>query len=202
MDGHGVDLEQVRRVYSLFEAFFLLDDEVKARYAGREGARGFTPFGVEHAKGRAQADLKEFFHVGQELPLDHPLAEVYAANVWPEEIEGLKEESIALYRSLEACASTILSALAEYFELPVTTFRSMMEAGNSVLRAIHYPPLPDEIEPGSLRAAEHEDINLITLLPEATDAGLEILTRSGEWLAGSGRRKGSSSSMPATCSRG
>lgn len=183
VDGHGIESELVHQVYALWRRFFELPEEIKARYAGSEGgARGFTSFGIEHAKGRVQADLKEFYHVGQEPPPGHRLREVYPANVWPAEIPGIEEASMALYRRLEETARVILRALAAYFELPEETFSGMAEQGQSLLRIIHYPPVPEDRAPGAVRAAEHEDINLITLLPEATDSGLEILSREGEWL--------------------
>lgn len=183
VDGHGIEADLVRDVYALWRRFFELPEVVKARYAGVEGgARGFTPFGIEHAKGRVQADLKEFYHVGQEPPPGHRLRQVYPENLWPAEIPGIGEASMALYRRLEETARVILRALAAYFELPEETFSGMTEQGQSLLRIIHYPPVPDRVEPGAVRAAEHEDINLITLLPEATDSGLEILSREGEWL--------------------
>ena len=181
--GHGIDSGLVRQTYDLWRRFFELPEETKKRYAGIEGgARGFTPFGVEHAKGRSQPDLKEFYHVGQTPPAGHPLASTYPVNVWPDEIPEIEDPTLRLYKSLESTAQNLLVALAEFFELPRDTFSSMMSVGNSILRVIHYPPLPDDVPDGAVRAAEHEDINLITLLPEATDSGLEILTREGEWL--------------------
>ena len=183
VDGHGIESDLVREVYALWRRFFELPEEVKARYAGVEGgARGFTPFGIEHAKGRTQADLKEFYHVGQEPPAGHRLREVYPANVWPAEVPGIEEASMELFRRLEETARVILRGLAVYFELPEETFAAMTENGQSLLRIIHYPPVPDHVEPGAVRAAEHEDINLITLLPESTESGLELLTREEEWL--------------------
>lgn len=180
---HGIEGELVSRVYDRWRELFELPDEVKRRYrVGEGGERGYTPFGVEHAKGRTQADLKEFWHVGQVPPDGHPLASVYPENVWPEEVDAIREPTLELYRRLEATAMVILEALADYFDLPKSTFSSLAEHGNSILRVIRYPPVPEDVEPGAVRAAEHEDINLITLLPEATDSGLEILTREGEWM--------------------
>ncbi|MEM1008175.1 MAG: 2OG-Fe(II) oxygenase family protein, partial [Myxococcota bacterium] len=120
---------------------------------------------------------------GQEPPQGHPLRQVYPANVWPAEIPGLEEVALQLYLSLELCAETLLQALADYFSLPQDTFSSMMQNGNSILRAIHYPPLPEAPPAGSVRAAAHEDINLITLLSESKGSGLEILTHEGTWKA-------------------
>jgi len=187
--GGPADEDFIRRLYAYWHLFFGLPDAEKRKYVvGQGGARGYTAFGVEHAKGNPHPDLKEFWHVGQlpeaaaALPPGHPARESHPPNVWPAEVPELRQPTLELYRRLEACASTLLGALAEYFGLPEDTFAGMMVNGNSILRVIHYPPVPPEADPGAVRAAAHEDINLITLLCAATGAGLEILTRDGEWL--------------------
>jgi len=183
----------LRRLYSYWNRFFALPEAAKRRYVvGEGGARGYTAFGVEHAKGNPHPDLKEFWHVGQEadaaaaLPPGQPDAAParasYPPNVWPAEVPELRQPTLELYRGLERSATTLLRALAEYFGLPVETFAGMMVDGNSILRVIHYPPVPAAADPRSVRAAAHEDINLITLLSAATDSGLEILSREGDWL--------------------
>lgn len=183
VEGHGIDSSLIRGTYDLWQRFFALPDEVKRKYAGVEGgARGYTPFGVEHAKDNPLPDLKEFWHVGQEPPEGHPFRNEYPGNVWPAEIPEIKEPTLRLYSSLERVAENLLRALAEYFDMPRDAFSSMMSVGNSILRILHYPPVRPEQAP-AVRAAAHEDINLITLLCEATDSGLEILTRDGEWMA-------------------
>jgi isopenicillin N synthase-like dioxygenase len=181
---HGVDDGLIRRTYADVERLFALPDPVKGRYhvPGGGGQRGYVAFGQEHAKNRTVGDLKEFWHVGRELPASHPLTQSYGHNVWPEEVPGFRTESLALFAALERAAAAMLEALAEYFGVPRSTFSDMIVDGNSVLRLIHYPPLKDRFVPGAVRAAEHEDINLITLLCEGTSSGLEILTRDGEWL--------------------
>ena len=183
VEGHGIDSSLIRGTYDLWKRFFELPDEVKRRYAGVEGgARGYTPFGVEHAKDNPLPDLKEFWHIGQEPPEGHPYRQEYPENVWPAEIPEIRQPTQRLYSSLERVAENLLRALAEYFNMPRDTFASMMTVGNSILRVIHYPPVRPDQAP-AVRAAAHEDINLITLLCEATDSGLEILTRQGEWMA-------------------
>ncbi|MBW2291856.1 MAG: isopenicillin N synthase family oxygenase [Deltaproteobacteria bacterium] len=189
--GHRIDDELIRRVYELYEQFFASPEPEKSKYAsGAGGQRGFTAFGIEHARDQSEPDRKEFYHVGRELDPDHPLRAQYPDNVWPEHTPELREASLTLYNALDACAHALLESLALAFQLPRETFSRMLCDGNSILRALHYPPLPplesaappphDHVD---LRAAPHEDINLITLLCEATDAGLEILTHEGRWLA-------------------
>jgi isopenicillin N synthase-like dioxygenase len=183
VEGHGVDAGLIRDTYRLWQRFFALDDATKRRYvAAAGGARGYTPFRVEHAKDNPLPDLKEFWHVGQEPPPGHPYRDEYPPNVWPLEIPELRAPTLALFAGLERVAENLLRALAEHFGLPRETFAAMTTLGNSILRVIHYPPVAPEFDP-AVRASAHEDINLITLLCEATDSGLEILTREGEWLA-------------------
>jgi isopenicillin N synthase-like dioxygenase len=182
---HGVDDELIRRSYADAERLFALPRATKEQYVipNGGGQRGYTPFGQEHAKNRKVGDLKEFWHVGRDLPPGHARKSVYGENVWPTELATFKQNTLALFDALDGAAAVMLQALAEYFNLPRTSFSDMARDGNSVLRIIHYPPLRDMFIPGAVRAAEHEDINLITLLCESTASGLEIFTRQKEWLA-------------------
>lgn len=183
IEGHGVDPSLIEAASSEFARFFARTAEDKARSSGvRGGARGYTPMGCETAVGGVQPDLKEFFHVGQELAPGHALAEIYPPNVWPEGADALRVAAVALFAELERCACRVLEALAAYFELAPDTFSSMMRDGNHVLRALHYPPPSEDSHPDALRAAPHEDINLVTLLTGSTAEGLEILTREGDWV--------------------
>ena len=182
LEGHGVEPSLVREGYDAFESFFAFDEDIKKQYAGTEaGARGYTPFEVEHAKDYDKPDLKEFWQVGQDLPEGHPYRAEYPGNVWPAEIPEFQLHAQEIFRRLEDCARILLESLTEFFELPAGTFSDMIVDGNHVLRIIHYPPLSGEVDPTAFRSAPHEDINLITLLCEATQGGLEILTRENEW---------------------
>lgn len=176
VEAHGVDDALIRRTYQDVERLFALPEANKQRYAipNGFGQRGYTGYGQEHAKNRTVGDLKEFWHVGREQ---------YGQNVWPEEVPSFRQNTSELYAQLERASFVMLHALADYFALPRETFSSMAHEGNSVLRLIHYPPLKDKFIPGGVRAAEHEDINLITLLCEGTASGLEILTRQGDWIS-------------------
>lgn len=185
VEGHGVPQELIDRNYELFEEFFALDADTKRKYEQPESGRqrGYTPFGMEHAKDNEKPDLKEFWHVGREFDGDSALAERMPQNVWPEELPEFRDNTLALYDALEASAHKMLAAISEYLSQPEDFIPSKAKDGNSIIRIIHYPVCDGFDEPGQMRAAAHEDINLITLLPAATDSGLEILTREGEWLA-------------------
>ena len=181
---HGLDPALVARAWALTEAFFALPEAEKRRYflAGQGGARGYTPFRTEIAKGAKVHDLKEFWHVGRTLPEGHPLAgPSMPANIWPERPEGFRATFEALFAALDGVGATILSRIAVWLGLDARWFDGPIEDGNSVLRLLHYPPVPDA-EEGAIRAGAHEDINLITLLLGAQEAGLQLLTKKGEWI--------------------
>ena len=180
---HGIDEAVIEHCLECFRRFFALPVETKLRYKlpNGGGARGYTPFGIETAKGAQHHDLKEFWHVGRELPAGHPFNQVMAPNVWVDEIPGFRESTLSLYRSFDALGARLLSAIARSVELPSNYFDDKVNLGNSVLRIIHYPPMPPE-PTASVRAGAHEDINVITLLLGAEEPGLEVQTRRGDWL--------------------
>jgi isopenicillin N synthase-like dioxygenase len=179
---HGLDQGRIDAAIADAKAFFALPDEVKRRYRieGAAGQRGYTPFGVETAKGAAHFDLKEFWHVGRELPSGHPYRRSMPDNVWPAEIAGFREHELWLYDALEGLGDKVLSAIARYLGLDPGFFAPTTRLGNSVLRLLHYPPVP--LDGPNVRAGAHEDINTITLLLGAEEAGLEVLDRDGGWL--------------------
>ncbi len=182
---HGIPQDLIERAERMSRAFFALPDATKRSYKieGGGGARGYTPFGTEKAKDAEVHDLKEFWHVGRELPAGHALAEFMAPNVWPSEVEGFRETFSELYAAFEAAGARILEAIALHLELPRDFFAATVEDGNSVMRLLRYPPLEGKAAEGAIRAAAHGDINTITLLLGAEEAGLELLTTEGEWLA-------------------
>jgi len=178
---HGIAPALIDEAYAALRAFFALPDAVKRRYAaGPGGTRGYTPFRVETAKGAALPDLKEFWHIGREIGRDSRHAAIMAPNVWPAEVPAFREAGLALYAALDGLGRRVLAALALNLGLDEHWFEPHVDSGNSILRAIHYPPV--EAAGGAVRAGAHEDINLITLLVGASEAGLEVLTRRGEWL--------------------
>ncbi len=180
---HGIDEAIIEQAYAVFKAFFALPIETKQtlRLPGKGGARGYTGFGVEQAKDHGVPDLKEFWHVGREVDGANPQPDILLPNLWPDEVEGFKRAALDLYRALDALGARLLSAIALDLDLPGDWFDDKVNRGNSILRAIHYPPIDDAPE-GAVRAARHEDINLITLLIGSKEQGLEILTRDGRWI--------------------
>lgn len=180
--GHGIEQSLIDGAYDVFQRFFALPEETKRKYhiPGSGGARGYTPFGIETAKDSNYPDLKEFWHVGREIDRDSRYAEVMPANVWPEEIPEFRTYAYGLYQALDHLGSRVLSALALHIGLPADFFADKTQRGNSILRPIHYPPITTPDVP-NVRAGAHEDINFITLLVGASAAGLEVLSRQGEW---------------------
>lgn len=186
---HGVADEVIEKSYKSFKDFFALDPDTKSKYEieGIAGQRGYTSKGKEHAKGRNVGDLKEFYHIGQIVEDNDPIQESYPDNVFPDEVPEFGEYGVKLYQSLETSGRSLLRAIAEYLDLPVDYFDSKIHNGNSILRPIHYYgiPNPDEVPDGAVRAAEHEDINLITLLIGASADGLQVKNSDGDWIAAS-----------------
>lgn len=179
---HGIDPALIEKSWALTRAFFALPVEIKMKYVlpGMGGARGYTPFGVEIAKDADKHDLKEFWHVGRDLPPGHRFRDHMPDNIWPSEIPEFREALQAIFAAFDTAGNKLLSAIARYLGLGPDWFEPAVENGNSVMRLLHYPPIP--IDADGIRAGAHEDINLITLLLGAEEAGLQLLTKSGDWL--------------------
>jgi len=180
---HGISEELVNTYYKMVEDFFALDPATKKAYEIPElaGQRGYTSFGREHAKDSKAADLKEFWQLGQTVTDGDPVKNQYPENVIVTEIEGFTEKGVELYKAFESSGIHMLRAIANYLELDENYFDASVHNGNSILRAIHYPPIVDEPK-SAIRAEQHEDINLITLLVGASAEGLQLLDKNGEWL--------------------
>jgi isopenicillin N synthase-like dioxygenase len=181
---HPIQVDLLRRAYELSQQLFALPKENKYEYVSPAGAgvRGYTPFGKEHAKNSKIGDLKEFWHVGRELPANDPLKKFFADNIWPAELPEFEPIFNHIFQDLDDTGRIMLQALTGPLEVDRDYFTRMTNKGSSILRLLHYPPVANGIEPGAVRAAAHEDINLITLLVSASSGGLELLTREGEWL--------------------
>ncbi len=183
ISGHGIPQTLIDKAYDVFVRFFDLPEDVKAKYQlkGMGGQRGFTPFGIETAKDSKHADLKEFWHIGRELPAGSKYAAAMPANVWPAEVPGFREYGYGLFDALDKLGSRVLRSLALHIDLPENYFDDKTQFGNSILRPLHYPPITDADIPNE-RAGAHEDINLITLLVGASAEGLQLLQKDGTWL--------------------
>ena len=179
---HGLDQDRIGALGADMKEVFAQPEVVKRRsfVEGGKGQRGYTAFGVEAAKGAAHSDLKEFWHVGRELPSDHSLRAFMPKNVWPETPASFRDNALWLFDALEGLGARILAAIARDLGLAPDFFDAPIADGNSILRLLHYPPV--DFDGSRIRAGAHEDINAITLLLGAEEAGLEVLDRDGTWL--------------------
>ena len=178
---HGISDELIARAERMSRAFFALPEQTKRSYhiLGGGGARGYTPFGTEVAKDATLHDLKEFWHIGRELPQGHAFESFMSPNIWPAELPEFREVYSEMFAAFDKAGGRILEAIARYLKLSPDFFEDTVRDGNSVMRLIHYPPVPEDSP--AVRAAAHEDINTITLLIGAEEAGLELLDKQGNW---------------------
>ena len=181
--GHLLHNDTSRILYAQCQQFIGLTQEIKNKYEDPKiaGQRGYTSFGKEHAKGRNVGDLKEFWHFGQMVEGEDPIKSEYPDNIFVDELPDFNAYGIKAYKELEETGKHMLRAIALYLGLDEFFFDDKIKNGNSILRPIHYPPITHEPE-SAVRAAEHEDINLITLLMGASAEGLEVLNKQGEWV--------------------
>ena len=180
---HGIDAGLIQRSWDLTADFFALPTATKLAYdaKGNGGQRGYTAFGTEIAKDADKHDLKEFWHVGRDLPPGHRFRGHMPDNVWPAEVPEFRQSLSALYAAFDVVGGQILSAIARHLGLAPDWFAPTVDNGNSILRLLHYPPIPANAD--GIRAGAHEDINTITLLLGAEEAGLQLLGKDGQWLA-------------------
>lgn len=183
LKNHFLSDKLVNNLYQEIKSFFALPLATKAKYEieGLGGQRGYTSFGKEHAKGKKEGDLKEFWHFGQEPDPNANLTEQYPCNVIVEELENFNITGMEAYKMLEKTGIYVLRALALYIGLDEYYFDHWVSNGNSILRPIHYPPIQKEPK-GAVRAGAHGDINLITLLMGASTGGLQVQRKDGEWI--------------------
>ncbi len=181
---HGVSQQLIDDFYTASKAFFALPIDNKRKYeiAGLAGQRGYTSFGTEHAKHSNVPDLKEFFQIGQDVEGDIPLRSNTPKNVYVAEIDNFLDLGLQLYKAFEKSGGALLEAIAIHLNLPENYFSRKIHNGNSILRAIHYPPIT-QAPKSAIRAEQHEDINLITLLVGASAGGLQLLDNDGVWQA-------------------
>jgi isopenicillin N synthase-like dioxygenase len=177
---HAVPVALLDEAYELARALFARP--LADKLAHRGGLRGYTPFGTEHARDSRHPDLKEFWQIGREPAPGSAPAELLPPNVWPDGWQRFHEVFLALYAGLDQTGRTLLAALAPGLGLEPRYFEPLVADGNSILRLIHYPPVPADADPNCVRSAAHEDINFLTILVAARGAGLELLDRDGQWL--------------------
>jgi isopenicillin N synthase-like dioxygenase len=179
---HGIPQPLIDRALAATRALFALPPAAKARHIvpGGGGQRGMTAFGVEAAKGADRSDLKEFWHVGRDLPAGHRFADIMPPNVWPDDVPDFQPAVAALFAALDTAGNRMLRAIAVHLGLAADSFEEPVRDGNSILRLLHYPPVQNA-EAGAIRAGAHEDINVITLLLGAEEAGLQLLGKDGQW---------------------
>ncbi len=180
---HGVPDQLIDDLYKYVQEFFSLPLEQKKIYEIPElaGQRGYTSFGKEHAKGSDAPDLKEFYQYGQ-IPRNNYIEDEYPPNISIKQIDLFDKTFSDAYRAFEKSGSALLQAISLYLNLDEYYFDKYIYNGNSILRAIHYPPITQEPK-SAIRAEQHEDINLITLLVGASADGLQILTKQQDWIS-------------------
>ena len=181
---HGLSDALCDELYAQVKGFFTLSKEEKETYEikGLAGQRGYVSFGKEHAKNKNEGDLKEFWHFGQTVEDNDPIKEEYPDNVQVNELPKFNAVGREVYQKLEETGREMLRAIALHLNIDENYFDAKIHNGNSILRPIHYPPITHEPK-DAVRAAEHEDINLITLLMGASADGLQVLNKSGEWIS-------------------
>ena len=185
LTGHGISADAIDQAYATIGRFFHLDDATKRTYerADMFRQRGYTPYGVEHAKDNPEPDLKEFWQTGRTLPAGHPSEDTFPRNFWPTaDVPEFEHHIDGLYHAMERMSVDLLSAASLYLGEAATWLPEMANDGNTILRVIHYPELAPDTPPGAVRSAQHEDINLLTLLVGATADGLQVMDHDGSWI--------------------
>lgn len=172
LHSHPIDKNLIHHAYHQWQNFFLTDPTIKQHYLyDRLNQDGYFPYRSENAKDRKISDLKEFYHV-------YP---------WGRIPETLREVSLNIYQALQVLSSQLLQWIEDYLptdvvkQLSIPLKDMIIDSPRTLLRILHYPPLAESVEKDAVRAAAHEDINLITLLPAATAPGLEVLDVDGVW---------------------
>lgn len=183
IDNHGLEQNELKKAYELTVRLFELSIDEKSQYKLPQlGLRGYTDFGKEKAKGQSAGDLKEFWHIGKDLDKSSIYYDRYPTNIWPNELPEFEPTFTSLFAKLEGIALLLLEAIGEAFKLDPDYFPDLINDGNSILRLIHYPATRGFDTVNQMRAAPHADINLMTLLVGATDSGLQLLDKDGNWI--------------------
>ena len=186
VENHPINLDLIDHAFSLITEFFASPSSRKAILdyrlidQGKYGSVGFYPFRTEIAVGSKEPDLKEFLHFGRDVVGDRDLDGYYGRNAWPDWIPGFRPLFEELYEAFSRCGDTLISAVAEAYGLDPVYVNKLKDRGNSILRAIHYPPVLSGTS--AMRAAPHTGINLLDILPPSTVSGLQFCTPDGRWV--------------------
>ncbi|KFZ38676.1 2OG-Fe(II) oxygenase [Shewanella mangrovi] len=172
LSNHPIAKPLVEQIYRDWQAFFLSDDKQQFQF-NPATQDGFFPASVsETAKGHTLKDIKEYFHV-------YP---------WGQIPPALKDNILKYYQLANELAAQLLDwveqyspeEVAQHYREPLSNM--IKDSQKTLLRILHYPPLTGNETPGAIRAAAHEDINLLTVLPAANEPGLQVKGRDGEWI--------------------
>ncbi|MCL9776636.1 isopenicillin N synthase family dioxygenase [Vibrio methylphosphonaticus] len=172
LKNHPIPKSLVESIYQNWQAFFNSSEKEGYRFNVETQDGYFPPSVSEVAKGHAVKDIKEYFHVypwGQiPVELKNEILDYYTrANAFAEELLGWVESHAP--KDVQEKFSIALSEMIN-------------NSDKTLLRVLHYPPMTGDEEPGAIRAAAHEDINLLTVLPAANEPGLQVKTQEGGWL--------------------
>lgn len=164
---HGIPDELFEQAYKDVGSYFASEDKFKDLFSS-DRQRGYYPMKSENAKGFAKKDLKEFYHLYPDMKSQTIPG---GKNTWD------------LYEHMALLGQTLLKKINESspIDFPVPLHEMAESSPQTLFRFLHYPPIGDDAD-GAVRAAAHEDINLITLLPAATYPGLQVKTKKGDWI--------------------
>lgn len=177
LTGTGVDPALLDRSYEEMTAYFDQNFDDKFAPNSTNGQRGYVP--GESAKGDSRVDFKEFYHIGRELSQEDLDRLQYAKNVWPDEPKNFKTAMNELYAAMDVCKLAIGDLLTDACQKEPGFINEMIEEGDCLMRAIHYPKNPPA---NAIWAAAHTDIDFFTILPRSTARGLQVLNLEGQWI--------------------
>ncbi|MBA6293397.1 isopenicillin N synthase family oxygenase [Colwellia sp. MB3u-70] len=172
LTNHPIQQALVDKIYQDWSVFFSQEEKKGFAFDAEKQDGYFAPEISETAKGHNKKDIKEYYHV-------YPWGRIPAQ---------LKTDILNYYKMASDLASELLDWVEKHSPPEVTKHYSeplshmIKDTPNTLLRILHYPPLNGTEEPGAIRAAAHEDINLLTILPAANEPGLQVKAQDGEWL--------------------
>lgn len=169
---HPIKQEVVESIYQNWQNFFNSEQKHDFAYDPKTQDGYFAPEISETAKGHIHKDIKEYYHI-------YPWGRIPAQ---------LANEILNYYKLASELAAELLDWVEQHSPAEVARLYSeplsnmIKDTPNTLLRVLHYPPLTGDEEPGAIRAAAHEDINLLTILPAANEPGLQVQQQDGVWV--------------------